>query len=162
MYTRVAGINNRQVASLHWFHRNPVTWNKSQGCNLSVIPTTLVCTLFCPASLLTYTIFYTCAYICWQPLPTYNWPVGVHEQKAHGRVFVGVANETHYLWHLWAVPNESKHTKANFSLISTDLLCLWVTHMSGSRDLAPIQDTGQQIDKLITLPLAHARRVIMI
>ena len=38
----------------------------------------------------------------------------------------------HYLWHLWAVPNNSKHTEASILLILTDSLCLRVVQMPRS------------------------------
>ena len=75
----------------------------------------------------------------------------------------GVANKTQYLQRSWALPNDSKHTEANFSAIFTDTLYLQVTQMPRSPDLAIFvltTDHRQLQTKPITLPLAHACGVI--
>ena len=49
----------------------------------------------------------------------------------------------------------------NFSLISTNWLCLQHAQIPRMQDLAIFVPTTMTTDKLITLPLAHARRVKM-
>jgi hypothetical protein len=44
-------------------------------------------------------------------------------------VSIGVANTMQYLWHLKALPNDSKHNEANYSMISMNLLCLRVAQI---------------------------------
>ena len=63
----------------------------------------------------------------------------------------------------WALPNDSKHTEASFSAILTDTLQLGLAQMPRSPDLAifVLTDDNDDETKLITLPLAHARRVII-
>ena len=39
-------------------------------------------------------------------------------------VSIGVADKTQYLQRSWAVPNNSKHTEASFSVMLTDTLYL--------------------------------------
>ena len=70
----------------------------------------------------------------------------------------------------WTLPNDSKHNEASFSTISTDKLYLRVAQMPRSPDLAIFvlttqtddrQTTDRRQTKPITLPLAHARGVII-
>ena len=51
-------------------------------------------------------------------------------------MLIGVANKTKYLRHLWALPNDSKHTEASFSTILTDTLYLRVAQTPRCPDLA--------------------------
>ena len=84
-------------------------------------------------------------------------------------MYIGVANKTPYLQRLWGLPNDLKHTEASFSAIFTDTLHLRVAQMPRSPDLAIFvltTDDRQTTDdrrqtKPITLPLAHARGVII-
>ena len=83
-----------------------------------------------------------------------------------GSVHIGVANKTQYLQRSWALPNDSKHTEVSFSATLTDTLYLRVTQMPRSPDLAIFvlttdNDRQQRQTKPITLPLAHARGVII-
>jgi hypothetical protein len=72
---------------------------------------------------------------------------------------IGVANKTPHLEYSWALPNDSKHNEAGFSMVSTDLLCLRVAQVPRSRDLAIFvlmtdrQQIDRQTDKPIALPL---------
>ena len=75
---------------------------------------------------------------------------------------IGVANKPQYLQRSWALPNDSKHTEASFSAIFTDRLHLRVAQMPRSPDLAIfVLTTDRRQTKLITLPLAHARGIII-
>jgi hypothetical protein len=79
-----------------------------------------------------------------------------HLHKAHGGALIGVANKKKtYLGRSWALPNDSKHNEAGFSTISTDSLCLLVTQMPRSRDLAifVLTTDDRQTHKPIALPL---------
>ncbi|MCG8623027.1 MAG: hypothetical protein MJE68_13660 [Proteobacteria bacterium] len=64
--------------------------------------------------------------------------------------------------------NDSKHNEASFSTISTDMLYLRVAQTPRSPDLAIFvlttddRQTDRRQTKPITLPLAHARGVIII
>ena len=82
-----------------------------------------------------------------------------------GSVHIGVANKTQYLQRSWALPNDSKHTEVSFSATLTDTLYLRVTQMPRSPDLAifvlTTDNDRQRQTKPITLPLAHARGVII-
>jgi hypothetical protein len=69
--------------------------------------------------------------------------------------------KTQHLRCSWALPNDSKHNEASFSTTSTDLLYLRVAQMSRRSDLAIFVLTDGQTDGPITLPLAHARGVII-
>ena len=84
------------------------------------------------------------------------------------REYIGVANKTQYLQRSWALPNDSKHAEASFSAIFTDALHLRVAQMSRSPDLGIFvlttddrQTDDRRQTKPITLPLAHARGVII-
>ena len=81
-------------------------------------------------------------------------------------MLIGVANKMQYLRRSWTLPNDSKHNEASFSTISTDKLYLRFAQTPRSPDLAIfVLTTDRQTDrrqtKPITLPLAHARGVIM-
>ena len=55
---------------------------------------------------------------------------------AQWAVSIGVTNKMQHLQRSWALPNNSKHTEANFSAILTDMLYLRVAQMPRSPDLA--------------------------
>ena len=76
-------------------------------------------------------------------------------------VHIDVANKTQYLQRSWTLPNDSKHTEASFSTILTDTLYLRVAEMPRSLDLAIFVLWQTNYDDRYTLPLAHARGVIM-
>jgi hypothetical protein len=75
---------------------------------------------------------------------------------------IGVANKTQILIRSWTLSNDSKHSEAGFTTISTDSLHLRVAQMPRSRDLAIfVLMTDRQTD--IALPLAaHARAVLAV
>ena len=83
-------------------------------------------------------------------------------------MLIGVANKMQYLRRSWTLSNDSKHNEASFSTISTDMLYLRVAQTPRSPDLAIFvlttddRQTDRRQTKPITLPLAHARGVIMI
>ena len=61
-----------------------------------------------------------------------------------------------YLWRSWTMTNDSKHIQANFLLIPTDWLCLWVAQKQISRSGNFRGDnlrTDWRTDRPITLPL---------
>ena len=104
---------------------------------------------------------------CCRPLPTYCARLCAWAESTWWEVLIGVANKMQYLRRSWTLPNDSKHNEASFSTISTDKLYLWVAQMSRSPDLAIfVLTTDRQTDrrqtKPITLPLAHARGVIIL
>ena len=70
-----------------------------------------------------------------------------HEQKAQGVQLIGVANKNAVLRHLWALPNDSKHNRASFSMISTVWLHLRVAQVPRSRDLVIFVLTNRQTDR---------------
>jgi hypothetical protein len=84
-----------------------------------------------------------------------------HEQKHMGVRLIGVANKTPYLWRLWALPNDLKHSGAGFSTTSIDLLCLRVAQMPRSRHLAifVLTTVNRQTDTQTNCftPAAYAR-----
>ena len=97
---------------------------------------------------------------CWRTLPTYCARLCAWAESTWWVVLIGVANKMQYLWRSWALPNDSKHNEASFSTISTDMLYLRIAQTPTSLDLAIFVRRRQT--KPITLPLAHARGVIII
>jgi hypothetical protein len=81
--------------------------------------------------------------------------------KHMGVRLIGVANKISYLGRPWALPNDSKHNEAGFSMISTDWLRLRVAQTPRSRDLAifVLTTDDRQTHKPIALPLLHAHAV---
>ena len=70
-----------------------------------------------------------------------------------------------YLQRSWALPNDSKHSEASLSAVLTDIVFIVFTshseaYISRSGDFYA-NDTRQRQTKPITLPLAHARGVII-
>ena len=66
-----------------------------------------------------------------------------YEQKAQGVRLIGVANKNVVLLCSGALPNDLKHNGASFSTISIVWLCLQVTQLPRSRDLAIFVPTNR-------------------
>ena len=58
---------------------------------------------------------------------------------------------------LWASPNDSRHNRASFSTIATDSLCLLVTQMPRSPDLAIFVLTTDDRKNQLLYPLLRMR-----
>ena len=104
---------------------------------------------------------------CCRPLPTYCARLCAWAENTWWEVLIGVANKMQYLRRSWTLPNDSKHNEANFSTTSTDKSYLRVAQIPRSPDLAIFvlttddRQTDRRQTKPITLPLAHARGVII-
>ena len=73
---------------------------------------------------------------CCRPLPTYCARLCAWAESTWWEVLTGVANKMQYLRRSWTLPNDSKHSEASFSTVSTDKLYSRVAQMSRSPDLA--------------------------
>ena len=80
-------------------------------------------------------------------------------------VLIGVANKMQYLRRSWTLPIDLKHNEANLATISMDMLYLRVAQTPRSPDPAifvlTTTDDRRRQTQPITLPLAHARGVII-